>query len=222
MSKLQSHKVLAGMHIAYTLIIVGILAALSAVLLLVRQRNTEPSPPPGALTSQSAPSSVKPGSQAIDSYSVPTTHPKYIAIPKIGIGNTPVLKLGLLGSGAIATPNNIYEAGWYDASSLPGQAGAMFIYGHVSSWTADGVFYNLKKLEAGDKIVITRGDNKKFTYQVNSTRIYPYDKVDMSQVLAPTNPGKSGLNLMTCTGQIIKNTSEFSERLVVFTSLINS
>ncbi|MEI9913455.1 MAG: class F sortase [Candidatus Saccharibacteria bacterium] len=60
-----------------------------------------------------------------------------------------------------------------------GQAGAMFIYGHVSSWTADGIFFNLKKLVQGDKIVITRGDNKTYTYQVVSTKIYPYNNVDM-------------------------------------------
>ena len=29
-----------------------------------------------------------------------------------------------------------------------------------------------------------------------------------------------GLNLMTCTGEAIAGTSEFNERLVVFTSLV--
>jgi LPXTG-site transpeptidase (sortase) family protein len=125
-------------------------------------------------------------------------------------------------SGQIAVPDNIYDTGWYDGSSKPGQPGAMFIYGHVSSWTADGVFYNLKKLKTGDQIIVTRGDNTTFTYQVSLTKIYPYNNVDMNTVLAPVNPAKPGLNLMSCTGQVIKGTSEFNERLVVFTSLISS
>ncbi len=222
MPKSQPHKALTSKHIAHVLILIGILAALSAVLLLVRQHNAEPSPPSGALTSRSAPSSVKPKPQATASYSVPATHPKYIAIPTIGIRNTPVLKLGLLGSGAIATPDNIFEAGWYDASSLPGQAGAMFIYGHVSSWKADGIFYDLKKLKAGDTVTITRGDDKTYTYRVVKSVVYPYNDVPMNTVLAPVSAHTPGLNLMTCTGQIVKGTSEFSERLVVYTSLVGS
>jgi sortase A len=98
----------------------------------------------------------------------------------------------------------------------------MFIYGHVSSWTNDGVFYNLKKLKAGDTITITRGDNTTYNYQVVSVKIYPYNNVDMEQVLAPIDASKPGLNLMTCTGQVIKGTSEFNERLVVFTSLVTT
>jgi hypothetical protein len=48
------------------------------------------------------------------------------------------------------------------------------------------------------------------------------DSVPMNIVLTPTKSANSGLNLMTCAGSIIKGTSEFSERLVVFTSLVNS
>ena len=44
----------------------------------------------------------------------------------------------------------------------------------------------------------------------------------MSQVLSPVNPTKPGLNLITCTGQVISGTSEFNERLVVYTSLVKA
>lgn len=200
----------------------GAVLGVIAIVLLIHDAKTDPKPPPGALTSKSAPSSIKPSKKTVVSYSVPPADPKYIAIPAIGISNTPILKLGLTSSGAIAVPDNIYETGWYDGSSLPGESGAMFIYGHVSSWTADGIFYNLKKLVPGNQISIIRGDNTKYTYQVVSSKVYPYNNVNMSQVLAPVNTGKPGLNLMTCTGQVIKGTSEFNERLVVFTSLVSS
>lgn len=199
----------------------GLVLGSLAIWLSLHGSNAQPKPPPGALTSKSAPSSLKPPTQAVVTYTVPPTDPRYIAIPAIGIPNTPVLKLGLLASGAIAVPDNIYETGWYDGSAQPGQSGAMFIYGHVSSWTANGIFYNLKKLVPGDQVTITRGDAATYTYKVVSIKIYPYNDVDMNQVLAPVDPKQPGLNLMTCTGQVMKGTSEFNERLVVFTSLVS-
>lgn len=209
--------------ISYGLLTVGIVGLLISGLLYIHRSG----PPPDNLKVSSvdvepAPSSVKPTVSEVVSYNVAPTLPKYISIPAIGISNTRIIRLGILSNGQIATPDNIYDTGWYDASAKPGQNGAMFIYGHVSSWTANGIFYNLKKLQPGDDITITRGDNQTFTYQVVTTKIYPYMSVDMNAVLAPINPTKPGLNLMTCTGQVIAGTSEFNERLVVFTSLVSS
>jgi hypothetical protein len=42
----------------------------------------------------------------------------------------------------------------------------------------------------------------------------------MDQVLVPANANKPGLNMMTCTGEVIKGTSEFNERLVVYANLV--
>jgi sortase (surface protein transpeptidase) len=168
------------------------------------------------------PSSLPLSQEKIDSYSVPSIDPKYIAIPAIKVAKSPVIKLGLLKSGSIATPNNIFEAGWFADSTRPGQKGAMFIYGHLSSWKANGIFYNLKQLRPKDTITITTGDNRIYSYVVVRMATYPYDKVPMDTVLSPSDSTKPGLNLMTCTGKIIKGTSEFSERLVVYTSLVGT
>jgi LPXTG-site transpeptidase (sortase) family protein len=209
--------------IAYGLIFLGVVGLIISVILYSNQ----PKPPPIAngVTSvhvAPAPSSVKPSSAAIATYTVAPTLPKYISIPTIGVTNVRIIQLGLASSGQIATPDNIYDTGWYDGSAKPGQPGAMFIYGHVSSWTADGVFYDLKKLKPGDIITVTRGDNQTYTYQVEATKIYGYNSVDMNTVLSTINSTLPGLNLMTCTGQVIKGTSEFNQRLVVFSSLVKT
>ena len=164
----------------------------------------------------------KPSTKAVAEYKVPADNPKYIEAPAIKLDKSIVLPLGLLPTNEIATPNNIYEAGWYTGSAKPGQSGATFIYAHVSSWTAKGLFYGLKYLKPGDLIYVTKGDNSVLTYQVIATMKYPYNKVDMNKVLSPINKVASGLNLMTCTGNVMPNTSEFDQRLVIFTSLINS
>lgn len=195
--------------------VVGLIA--SGVLALQSQHHT-PKPPPGVRLHE-APSSIKPAPQTVATYTVAPDLPKYIDIPAINVHQTRIISLGQQANGQIANPDNIYDAGWYKASSKPGQAGAMFIYGHLSSWTADGAFFNLKKLKPGDKITITRGDNTTYTYLVDSLKSYPAANVDMGAVLAPDKAGTPGLNLMTCGGSIIKGTSEFTERLVVFSSL---
>ena len=200
----------------------GLALGIAAIVVFVYNKKSNPRPPVDASSGQPAPSSSKLSSNEVASYTVPPNDPKYIAIPSIGLNNTPVVKLGLLKDGAIATPDNIYKAGWYAASSRPGQLGAMFIYGHVSSWTANGSFYNLKKLKTGDTVTIVRGDDKAYTYKVSKTVVYPYNAVPMNTVLAPTDDKVPGLNLMTCTGSLIKGTSDFSERLVVFTSLVSN
>ncbi len=199
---------------------VGTASIIAGAVLYIRQpKLLRIAPDHRAASTGSSPSSAKLTPLFVANYSVPPSNPKYISIPAIHITNTPVVQLGLQ-AGVIATPDNVYEVGWYAGSSLPGQSGAAFMYGHVSSWTAKGVFYNLRKLVAGDKIVVTRGDDTTFEYQVVSAKTFPADNVNMAEVLAPISPDKPGLNLMTCTGRVISGTSEFSERLVVFAKLL--
>jgi LPXTG-site transpeptidase (sortase) family protein len=207
-------------RVAWVLISVGLMGL--AIGGWLYSRHPEQPTRPIAVDVAQAPSATKPSPKAVDSYNVADDVPKYIEIPAINVPKTRIIQLGLLRNNQIATPHNIYDAGWYNQSAKPGHPGAMFVYGHVSSWQANGVFHDLKKLKAGDKIVITRGDDRQLTYKVVMTKAYAHDNVNMEQVLSPTDPHAAGLNLMTCAGQIIQNTSEFSERLVVFTTLVKN
>ena len=168
----------------------------------------------------SVPSTVKPTATAVANYVVAPGLPRYLTIPKLGV-HARILSVGVLASGALGTPYNVYDTAWYNESSLPGQPGAMLIDGHVSSWTAHGVFYGLKTLVAGDIIQVERGDGKMFTYKVVKSQVYPSGKVNMAAALTPIIPGKPGLNLITCTGDVIPGTSEFNERIVVYATQIN-
>lgn len=170
---------------------------------------------------ETAPSSKRPSTNDLKAYSVAPELPKYISLPAIKVDRARVINLGVRSNNQIATPNNIYDTGWYAGSAKPGYSGAVFVFGHVSSWQANGIFYNLKKLKSGDTISITRGDDRVFTYKVVRLKTYAVDKVDINEVLSPVNPAKPGLNLMTCSGAIIKGTNDFSERLVVFTEQTN-
>lgn len=167
-------------------------------------------------SSSNVPSVTKPPASNFNSYQVAPDLPRYIKIPKLGV-NARVLQVGVTGNGTLGTPNNIYDTAWYQGSAKPGQLGdATLVDGHVSSWTAHGVFYGIKTLVTGDTIQIVRGDGTLLSYRVVKTQVYSAAAVDMQAALAPIVKGKSGLNLITCTGQVKPGTSEFSERVVVF------
>jgi sortase (surface protein transpeptidase) len=95
----------------------------------------------------------------------------------------------------------------------------MLIDGHVSSWTAHGIFYGIKNLIPGDIIKIQRGDGTVFVYNVVRSQVYQSGNVDMTSAMSPVTPGQPGLNLITCTGDVIPGTSEFNERIVVYATL---
>lgn len=161
------------------------------------------------------PSTLKPSPNAFASYVVAPNLPRYIRIPKLSV-QAIIRPLGLTATGQLATPDNVYDTGWYTKSSTPGQPGAMVIDGHVSSWTTNGVFYGLKTLRTGDTIQVERGDGSIVSYSVVKEQVYDYQQVDMSALLSPVEAGKPGLNLITCTGDVIKGTNEFNERIVIF------
>jgi LPXTG-site transpeptidase (sortase) family protein len=174
-----------------------------------------------ASNNSSAPSTTRPRASAFASHKVAADLARYIFIPKLNVVAM-VGSVGLTKTGAIGTPGNVFMTAWYNGSSKPGQSGATVIDGHVSSWTTNGVFYNLHKLLPGDNIKIERGDGTMFTYIVNKVQYYPSNNVDMAGVLAPVDPAKPALTLITCAGAVIKGTNEFSERIVVYSEQISN
>ncbi|MEI7759107.1 MAG: class F sortase [bacterium] len=164
------------------------------------------------------PSTRKITPSEFDSYTVPANNPRYIFIPSIDV-KAMVKPLGLTKNNQIQSPSNVYDAGWFKLSNLPGKPGAMLVDGHISSWTSKGIFYNLKSLNIGQTIVIEKGDGIKIKYKVIRSKTYDASNVDMQALLNPVNPNKPGLNLITCTGNVIKGTSEFDSRLIVFSEL---
>lgn len=152
----------------------------------------------------------------IGSYSVAPDLPKLLTIEKIGV-NARVKRLGVDQNNVLKAPANIYDIGWYEGSSKPGEGGTIVMDGHVSGPTKHGVFYGLNKLSAGDKIALERGDGTKFNYTVTATETYAADNVDMAKVMTSPVLGKPALNLITCAGQFDSKTNKYEQRVVVFT-----
>jgi sortase (surface protein transpeptidase) len=168
-----------------------------------------------ATSTAAEPSTIKPGENAVNNFVVAPKMPRYLNIPKLGV-HVRILSLSILNNGALATPGNIYDAGWYNESSLPGQSGAMLLEGYVSGGTARGVFYDLGKLKAGDQVQIVRGDGSIFSYRVVRSQSLG-GSTDMNTAMKPATADNPGLNLITITDRADTGSSQ---RVIVFTEQI--
>ncbi len=162
-----------------------------------------------------APQESPPAPNDLSSYQVPAAEPRFLSIEKLTI-KTRVRKLGVKDNNELAAPANIFDAGWYEGSSKPDEAGAMLIDGHVQGPTKPGIFKNLDKLAVNDQLVIERGDGKKLHYHVVKTQNFDSTTMDMGVTLNSVVPQKNGLNIITCSGQYDTKTKNYSKRLVVF------
>jgi LPXTG-site transpeptidase (sortase) family protein len=140
--------------------------------------------------------------------------PKYIALPSVKAGGF-VVKLGLNASGALATPNNIYTAGWFTGSVLPGKSGLSVMVGHVNGPTSDqAIFSGLARLQPGDIIQLTLGNDAKLGYRVRSVRSYSVND-SVNHLFSQEPDFTRQLNLITCSGSYDRATRSYSERTIV-------
>ena len=156
---------------------------------------------------------------AVDSYTVPATQPRYISIPKLGISNVRVMKVGVKANNELDVPKNIGDTAWYEKSATPGQGyGAVLIDGHNGGFTKDGVFAKLNTLKIGDEIIIERGDGKMFTYNVAESESMALDEVNstgMKKMMKSVDDDKEGLSLITCDGKWVPKLQQFDRRIML-------
>lgn len=157
-------------------------------------------------------------------YTVPAAQPRYIEIPKLGISNVRVTKVGVTANNMLDVPRNINDTAWYAKSATPGSGvGAVLIDGHNGGVSHNGVFAQLSTLKKGDQISVERGDGKIFTYEVYDVRNMPLEwvnKTGMKEMMYSVDPSKEGLSLITCSGRWIPKDKVFDHRILVRATII--
>ena len=151
---------------------------------------------------------------AIDTYKVAPNLPRVIRIESINV-TARVLRLGVTTDNSLDTPKNSNDAGWYEGSAKPGEAGAMIVNGHYSGLTQPGVFHKLEKLKAGAFITIEKGDGTVLKFAVKKVEKMPASKVPMDQLLVSPDPKAQSLNLITCSGTFDAKNETYDQRVVV-------
>ena len=159
------------------------------------------------------------GPTLIDNYSVAPDLPRVLSIAKIGV-SARVIPMGTNADKSVQAPVNIFDSGWYTGSSKPGEKGAVFIDAHASGATRQGLFAYLDQLEKGDTLSLEKGDGSTLTYRVVGKETMPLANVNMTKVLQPYDGVKKGLNLMTCTGQWVKDKETYDHRVVIYTEQV--
>ncbi len=146
---------------------------------------------------------VKPTEQEVVEYIVAPERPRYLTIERLGINKARILPMGVNLNGELATPNNIFDVGWYEGSGLPGLGGTMIIDGHNGGPHVHGVFKDLPVLSENDTIVVERGDGVVFKYRVVENNSILLSESDAYMRTAAHSPeyGKESVTLITCTGE---------------------
>lgn len=160
-----------------------------------------------------------PNVQTIGTYKVAPSLPRVLYIDKLDIAAR-ILPMGVNGDNSIQSPRNIFDAGWYTGSVKPGDIGAMFIDGHASGPTREGLFAYLDKLVEGDEIQVEKGDGTRLTYRVVHAEVADLAALDMKKMLLPYGNTLRGLNLMTCSGEWLADQETFSQRVIVWTEQV--
>jgi hypothetical protein len=142
---------------------------------------------------------------------VPTALPVRLLLPTLNL-HPPVESLGLDPYGAMDTPNNIWDVGWYNAGPVPGAPGDAVIDGHAGYPGQPLIFGRLVRIQPGEPIVVLLADGSKQVFTVVSVQSWPVSSMPPNMF----NPfGTPRLTLITCDGQFNSDNKTYASRLVV-------
>ena len=106
--------------------------------------------------------------------------------------------------------------GWFTGGPTPGELGPAVIVGHVDWAGTQGVFYDLRDLQPGNEITITRADARRHLHRALKQTV-PRRPIPTAAVYG--NIDHAGLRLITCGGSLTRpraatwTTSSFSPTL---------
>ncbi len=144
--------------------------------------------------------------------------PVRLRIPSINV-DAPVEHVGKTPSGAMDVPANVWHVAWYEPGTVPGNAGNAVLSGHLDDYRGEPtVFAYLYRLQPGDRAVITDENGAVREFEVTKVASYGWDDAPLLEVFGPEN--EADLNLITCGGTWNEAAQNYSERLVVYTRLV--
>lgn len=145
-----------------------------------------------------------------------TSPPVRLLVDSLNI-HPPVESLGLDRSGALDTPNNIWDVGWYNAGPVPGAPGDAVIDGHAGYPGQPLIFGRLDKIQRGAQVVVVLADGSQQVFAVDSVASFPLGSMP-PDMFTPYGPAR--LTLITCDGQFNDSNKTYSSRLIVEASYV--
>ncbi|MFI7582822.1 class F sortase [Kocuria sp. M1N1S27] len=173
-----------------------------------------PLPPPSVPAGAGTPADPEDGA-------LPASEPVRLSVARVGL-DVELMQLGLRPDRSLEVPPEDpgAPAGWYRHSPAPGVTGPSVLLGHVNATGGGpGVFADLHRLGAGDRIAVTRRDGSAALFAVDAVERYAKDAFPSLHVYG--NTAGPELRLITCDGYD-PATGAFDENLVVHASLVRS
>ncbi|AFS71558.1 class F sortase [Exiguobacterium antarcticum] len=173
-----------------------------------------------AASSETKEDPLKPSEIFKKEFKSPSTNevelPKTLTIDKIDV-KTNVEQVGLDKEGAMGTPKNEQQVGWYKFGPRPGDVGNAVIDGHTDTKTGPAVFNRLDDLKKGDTIKIKDESGRTLVFRVKKLVEYGHLDAPLEKIFGASD--QRNLNLITCIGVYDENEGTYDNRLVVFTEL---
>jgi hypothetical protein len=192
------------------------LAGIAALILVL----LAPDGPPGPSAAASAPRPPVPHALpavAPGGLPSPAAPPIRLQIPAIHV-SARIVDEGLDADGALQVPPltdaGVREVGWYDLGPAPGQVGSAIIAGHVDSYQAPGVFYDLGRLVPGNAVEVTLADGETVHFTVTSVHEHSKAHFPAREVYGP-EPYQA-LRLITCGGAFDEATGHYLSNIVAY------
>uniref|UniRef100_A0AAU2VQ26 Class F sortase n=1 Tax=Streptomyces sp. NBC_00008 TaxID=2903610 RepID=A0AAU2VQ26_9ACTN len=181
-----------------------------------------PAPPAAAAPAAPAPASASAAPETADpGPSLPRSVPKRLRIPAIAV-DAPFTPLSIGSSGRLDAPppNDKNLAGWFKDGVTPGERGAAIVAGHVDTTTGPAIFLQLRFLQPGATVDITRTDGTVATFKVDTVETFSKAKFPDKRVYADTPDAQ--LRLITCGGNYDRTVKDYEDNVVVFAHLDSS
>lgn len=172
---------------------------------------------PGTSVHRSDPRSTS-GTESPTATRIPHSTPIRLVIPSIHV-DVRLTKLGLNEDGTVEVPANPAEPGWFDLGPAPGQQGSAVILGHVDSYHGPAIFYLLRLVVPGDRVIVGLRNGSVATFVVTSLMTYPNAAFPNHRVY--TRHGFAGLHLVTCGGGFDTVTQHYLGNIVVYSKLVH-
>jgi sortase (surface protein transpeptidase) len=91
------------------------------------------------------------------------------------------------------------------------------ILGHVDSKTGPDVFFHLREVRVGDRILVPLADGSRLAFVVQAIEIHHRARFPTSRVYG--TDGTTELRLITCTGRYDSTRGGYQDNVVVFARL---
>ncbi|MDP9408649.1 MAG: class F sortase, partial [Actinomycetota bacterium] len=144
------------------------------------------------------------------------SRPVAMRVERVGIDG-PIVTLGRQANGAMETPSDPDDVGWYTGSPQPGVLGPSVLAGHVTWNGRETVFFRLGDVRAGDEIEVDRADGSTAVFRVTKVETYPKDEFPTVSVYSNTET--AALRLITCGGEYDPKKRYYASNVVVYADL---